>query len=207
MYPHYNGLFHKWGYGRMNVFSPGLYHPVLSQQLNRPECVPDVGSNDKWAMRVINIVARLAHSEVSGYLDEDGTVLVTETRKLCDSEGCGWGWRKQEVMECEPEWWWVWREARFTLALLTALTLHLIMLRLHSCVLLALSLPTPTACCTLTLTPSIRKEPLGLNTSAASWLVKAKLLHPTKVQCKLCYVAWRNAEQASHIVHLKLLTL
>lgn len=62
---------------------------------------------------------------------------VTETRKLCDSESCDWGWWKREVRECEPEWWWVWVEARFTLALLTLLTLHLLVLRLHSCVLLA----------------------------------------------------------------------
>lgn len=31
-------------------------------------------------MRVINIVELLAHSEVSGKLDEDGTVSATETR-------------------------------------------------------------------------------------------------------------------------------
>lgn len=148
-------MFFLWGYDRTKAYSPDLYHPALSQQLNWPECVPDVSSNDKWAMRVINIVKLLAHSEVSGYLDEDGRVSVTETRKLCNSEGCGWAWRKQEVRGCKPEWWWVWREARFTLAWLTPLTLHLIVLRLHSCVLLALSLLTPTAYCILTLTSSI----------------------------------------------------
>lgn len=174
MYSHYNVLF-----VRLRLFGPNLYRSELSVCQTQARI-----TNEQWGSLTFWGSWRHILKSQATWM-EDVIVSVPETRKVCDSEGCGWGWRKREVRECEPEWWWVWREARFTLALLTPLTLHLIVLRLHSCVLLALSLPTPTACCILTLNPSLQRLGLGLNTSAASWLVKAKLLYSTKVCRKL----------------------